>query len=114
MIVTSRARAAQLFTLVAVAVSAWGLIAPRPYPLVMGLLALLPWLAILISAHWRRAQGETGDNASRPDLLVASMLPGCILGLRAVLDVQTLVGWVPFLPAAVIAVLMAIVIRRAE
>ena len=42
------------------------------------------------------------------------MLPGCILGLRAVLDVQILVGWLPFLPAAVIAVFMAIVIRRVQ
>ena len=44
-ILTSRRRAAQLFTVVAVAASAWGLIDPRPYSLVMGLLILLPWLA---------------------------------------------------------------------
>ena len=50
----SRARAAQLFTVVAVAASAWGLIYPHPYAPVMGLLAILPWLAILIEARWRR------------------------------------------------------------
>ncbi|HEY2111657.1 MAG TPA: hypothetical protein VGH25_08010 [Dongiaceae bacterium] len=114
MILTSRTRAAQLFTVVAVAASAWGLIDPRPYPLAIGLLAILPWLAILISAHWRRNPEEPEDNASRPDLLLPLMLPGCILGLRAVLDVQVLVGWLPFLPAAVIAVLMTLVIRRAQ
>ena len=47
--------AAQLFTVVAVAASGWGLIYPHPYALAMGLLALLPWLAILI-AQWRRAR----------------------------------------------------------
>jgi hypothetical protein len=110
----SRARAAQLFTVVAVAVSAWGLIAPRPYPLVMGLLALLPWLALLLSAQWRRIPEGAEDGASRPDLFVPLMLPGCILGLRAVLDVQILAGWVPFLAAAIIAVVMALVIRRVQ
>jgi hypothetical protein len=114
MILTSRTRAAQLFTVVALAASAWGLIDPRPYPLAMGLLAILPWLAILISAHWRRSPGGGGDNASQPDLLLPLMLPGCILGLRAVLDVQVLAGWLPFLPAAVIALLMTLVIRRAQ
>jgi hypothetical protein len=114
MILMSRTRAAQLFTVVALAASAWGLIDPRPYPLAMGLLAILPWLAIVISAHWRRSPGGGGDNASQPDLLLPLMLPGCILGLRAVLDVQVLAGWLPFLPAAVIALLMTLVIRRAQ
>ena len=114
MILMSRRRAAQLFTVVAVAVSAWGLIAPRPYPLAMGLLALLPWLAILLLAQWRRRPEITEDNAARPDLFVPLMLPGCILGLRAVLDVQILAGWVAFLAAAVIAAVMALVIRRVQ
>jgi hypothetical protein len=100
----SRPRAAQLFTVVAVAASAWGLIYPHPYAPAMGLLAILPWLAILIEARWRGSS----------DLFVPLMLPGCILGLRAVLDVQILVGWLPFLPAAAIAVVMAIVIRRVQ
>jgi hypothetical protein len=104
MILKSRARAGQLFTAIAVAVSAWGLVYPHPYAPVIGLLALLPWLAILIEARWHGAS----------DLFVPLMLPGCILGLRAVLDVQILVGWLPFLPAAVIAVVMAIVIRRVQ
>ena len=110
----SRTGAAQLFTVVAVAVSAWGLIAPRPYPLVIGLLAILPWLAILLLAQWRRSPGKIEDISSRPDLFVPLMLPGCILGLRAVLDVQILAGWVPFLAAAVIAAVMALVIRRVQ
>ena len=59
------------------------------------------------------APGSAADNL-RPDLFVPLMLPGCILGLRAVLDVQILAGWLPFLPAAVIAVVMAIVIRRVQ
>jgi hypothetical protein len=100
----SRPRAAQLFTVVAVAASGWGLIYPHPYAPAMGLLVILPWLAILIEARWHGSS----------DLFVPLMLPGCILGLRAVLDVQILVGWLPFLPAAVIAVVMAIVIRRVQ
>ena len=113
-ILRSRTRAAQLFTVAALALSAWGLIAPRPYPLAMGLLIALPWLALLVLVHWRRNAIDTEDNAARPDLFLPLTLPGCILGLRAVLDVQMLAGWVPFLAAAVIAPLLALVIRRAQ
>jgi hypothetical protein len=113
-ILTSRQRAAQLFAVVALALSAWGLIDPRPYALAMGLLIFLPWLALLILACWRRIAAGAEDGAARPDLFVPLTLPGCILGLRAVIDVQMLAGWVPFLAAAVIAVLLALVIRRAQ
>jgi hypothetical protein len=39
------------------------------------------------------------------------MLPGCVLGLRAVIDVQLLERWQPLLPAAAIAFVMAMLIR---
>src|SRR5215475_14475350 len=66
----------------------------------MGALALLPWLALVVTAH-----------RPRTDPYVPLMLPGCVLGLRAVIDVQLLERWQPLLPAAVIAVVMAILIR---
>jgi len=113
-ILTSRKRAAQLFTVIAIALSAWGLLAPRPYSLAMGLLIVLPWLALLVLTHWRRNAVDSEDTAARPDLFLPLTLPGCILGLRAVLDVQMLAGWVAFVAAAVIALVMALVIRRAQ
>ena len=66
----------------------------------MGALALLPWLAL--AATVRRP---------RTDLYVPLMLPGCVLGLRAVIDVQLLERWQPLLPGAAIAIVMAILIR---
>ena len=51
--------------------------------------------------------------ARRPkaDLYIPLMLPGCVLGLRAVIDVQLLERWQALLPAAAIAIVMAVLIR---
>jgi hypothetical protein len=84
----------------AIATAGWGLFDPRPYWPVMGALALLPWLALAVTVR-----------RPRTDLYVPLMLPGCVLGLRAVIDVQLLERWQPLLPGAVIAVVMAILIR---
>ena len=100
MIPRGRALFAYALTIIAVAAAGWALYDPRPYWLVVGLLALLPWFALAATARGRR-----------PDLYVPLMLPGCVLGLRAVIDVQLLERWQPLLPAAVIAFVMAVLIR---
>lgn len=100
MIPRGRALFAYALTITAVATAAWALYDPRPYWLVVGLLALLPWLALMATARGRK-----------PDLHVPLMLPGCVLGLRAVIDVQLLERWQPLLPAAAIAFVMAVLIR---
>jgi hypothetical protein len=91
---------AYALTIVAIATAGWALYDPRPYLLVMAVLALLPWLALVATAH-----------RPKPDLYVPLMLPGCVLGLRAVIDVQLLERWQPLLPAAAIAIVMATLIR---
>ena len=92
--------AAYALTILAIAAAGWALYDPRPYWLVGGLLALLPWFALAATARGRR-----------PDLYVPLMLPGCVLGLRAVIDVQLLERWQALLPAAAIAIVMAVLIR---
>ncbi|HEX4573349.1 MAG TPA: hypothetical protein VH184_23140 [Dongiaceae bacterium] len=100
MISLGRVLFAYALTIIAVGAAAWALYDPRPYRLVVGLLALLPWLALVATARGRK-----------PDLYVPLMLPGCVLGLRAVIDVQLLERWQPLLPAAAIAFVMAMLIR---
>ena len=91
---------AHALTILAIAAAGWALYDPRPYWPVVALLALLPWLALVATAR-----------RPKPDLYIPLMLPGCVLGLRAVIDVQLLERWQPLLPAAVIAFVMAVLIR---
>ena len=87
-------------TIVAIVAAGWALYDPRPYWPVVALLALLPWLALVATARRPKA-----------DLYIPLMLPGCVLGLRAVIDVQLLERWQALLPAAAIAIVMAVLIR---
>ncbi len=70
---------------------AWAFIYPRPYQLVILVLAVIPWAAIVIMA---RSPGLYAFNAprgsGRPDLSVLLISPGFLLMLRAILDVQIL------------------------
>jgi hypothetical protein len=66
----------------------------------MGALAVLPWVALVVTRRWPQT-----------DFHVPLMLPGCVLGLRAVIDVQLLERWQPLLPTVAIAIVMAILIR---
>ena len=91
---------AHALTILAIAAAGWALYDPRPYWPVVALLALLPWLALVATARRPKA-----------DLYIPLMLPGCVLGLRAVIDVQLLERWQALLPAAVIAIVMAVLIR---
>jgi TPR repeat protein len=82
----------------------WCLVYPRPYTLVVGLIAALPWMAVLLTAmpgSLFRMVTPRGD--AHPNLLPLLMISGLPVLLRAVQDV-TLIGWLPVLmPATVLA-----------
>lgn len=75
----------------AVATLAWAYLYPHPYPLAIGLLALFPWCAVLIVMLSRGLiVFDARRNDARPNVAVLLLLPGIVLGLRAMLDVHVL------------------------
>jgi hypothetical protein len=106
--IKKRQKTALVATLITLALGVYGLFDPHPYPLVLFMLALFPWAAMLLTAHWRRAYGITGDNEFHPHLMVPLLLPGCVLGLRAVFDVHDLNDWSLLLPTLAIAATMSL------
>ena len=68
-------------------VAAWGLLYPRPYELAIVALASLPWIALEIV---RRSGGlfrvDAKRNDAHPNVAVAFMFPGLVLGSRSLLD----------------------------
>jgi len=73
------------------AVAAWGYVYPRPYELALLVLGVLPWIAIVLvakSSGLLRIDTRRGD--PRPGLGVPVIVPGLVLLLRAVLDVEVL------------------------
>jgi hypothetical protein len=80
----------------------WAFIYPRPYDLVILVLAALPWVAVWIMA---RSPGLYTLNAprgsGRPDLTILLISPGFLLMLRALQDVHIL-DWQRLLPMAVL------------
>ncbi len=97
----ARARGtARTLNLYAVVVSAWGLIAPRPYLAAVAALAIVPLvtIALLLTASGRDLF-EAGRIDRRSSVVFAIMIPGMVLGGRAVIDVHVLDHW-PFLVGA--------------
>ncbi|MFC5437174.1 hypothetical protein ACFPME_11440 [Rhodanobacter umsongensis] len=99
----------------AVAVLSWAYLYPHPYALAIGSLALLPWCAVLIVmlSHGLIAF-DTRRNDARPNVAMVLMLPGIVLGLRAILDVHVLdampvlvYGFIAGLPLVLVACTMA-------
>jgi len=82
----------------------WALAYPRPYILVMALLALLPVLAIgLVVVSGGAVTFDSGRNNVRPTAAYAILGPGLIVAFRALADWHIL-GWSGFwLPFAVVA-----------
>jgi hypothetical protein len=78
----------------------WAFIYPRPYELVIFVLAALPWIAVWIMA---RSPGLYTLNAprgsGRPDLTILLISPGFLLALRALQDVHIL-DWQHLIPVA--------------
>lgn len=101
----ARARTlAKVLTGATVIIAGWGLLDPRPYPLVIALLAAIPLIAIVLAATLPklcRLFGSATD--ARPSLAVAATAPGVVLGVRAVFDIS-LLDWPLALAAAVAGV----------
>jgi hypothetical protein len=76
---------------------AWAWIDPRPYRLVISLLGLLPWVAVVITA---RSAGlfriDQKPNDPHPSVAIPFLLPGAVLMLRVIHDMNS-VEWIgPF------------------
>ena len=82
------AKVAQVATL---AVSAWAYVYPRPYLSVIALVALLPWCAVAL-VGWSRGliRFDTTRNDVRPNIAIMLILPGVVLGVRALFDTHML------------------------
>jgi len=78
-------------TIAACAVGAWGWIYPEPYSMVIVLLMILPWLVVAITM---RSGGlfriDSKKNDPHPTLVIPFLVPGLVLMLRAVSDVNLL------------------------
>jgi hypothetical protein len=97
------------------ALAAWGWFYPTPYPVVICILAGLPILAILIAL---RSNGlyrlDQERNDAHPNLAIPFVLPGAVLGMRAILDFE-IVGWHrPTIIALLIAITMTALVAVAD
>jgi hypothetical protein len=85
-------------TFVAPVLYVWSSIYPQPYLLIIGLLALLPWLPVALMANSPGVYQLTGSAASgRPDLTAALIAPALLFALRAFSDVHIL-DWSALMP----------------
>jgi hypothetical protein len=76
----------------------WSIIYPHPYLLIIGLLAVLPWLPMALMAKSPGVYQLTGAAATgRPDLAAALIAPAFIFALRAFSDVHIL-DWSALMP----------------
>jgi hypothetical protein len=99
---------------VTIAAMLWAYVYPHPYAWAIGLLALLPWCAVVMVMLSRGLICfDAKRNDARPNVLIVLMLPAMVLGLRAILDdhlvevmpvfVYGLIAGVPLLLAACLA-----------
>jgi hypothetical protein len=102
-------KAARFINVAALIIILWAFAAPRPYLLVLALLALLPWIAIAAIAGLPGRYRANEGNRFYPDLTFALIGPGMMLAVRAVLDTQILGEMQPVLPGVLIGVLLALV-----
>lgn len=88
---TNAKRLATLMAFLACTAGAWGWFYPKPYWLVVGLLLILPWLAVAITM---RSGGlfriDARNNDPHPHLAIPFLAPGLVLTIRAVNDVHLL------------------------
>src|SRR5262249_54220567 len=83
----------RLLNVITIAVGAWGLLYPWPYPLVMAVLAILPWVAVYVTSRYPGVvviNQRRGD--PRPGVGIPFILPGFVLTLRVIND-ATPIGW---------------------
>ncbi len=95
-------RVAGIFMFAGFAAFVWGFTYPRPYSLVIAVLALMPWLAIFITA---RSHGmfrlNDEKNVAHPNVAMVFIMPGFALAIRA-MDFH-LLEWKPALALSVAA-----------
>jgi hypothetical protein len=97
----SAARALSIWlNLATLAILFWAWRYPRPYPLVVAILFVLPWVALLavVTKRGLCSIGET-DNGASLSLAFPFLAPGFLLFSRAITDL-TAVDWPPALPVA--------------
>lgn len=69
----------------------WAWFYPHPYLLVVGLLAIVPVIAVLVAAMGKGAYSLEGrDNDIRASLALPFFMPGLVLTVRALLDISVL------------------------
>jgi hypothetical protein len=99
---------ATTLTTVSIAVGTWGWMYPRPYYLAITALAVLPWITILLVA---RSGGlytiDERVNDVRPNLALPFILPGFVLMIRALYDIQVLY-WIQALTVAVVGAVLLV------
>jgi hypothetical protein len=84
-------RVASIVTYAAFAASAWAMFYPHPYNLAILANVLLPWVAVFIAATDGVAYRlNPMPNDIGAHLLTPLLLPGFVLGLRAIFDVELL------------------------
>lgn len=90
--VLDRARRwSRLLSVLAGAAAVWGFLRPRPYAAAIAVLALIPaatWALVLARRGVYSLTGERND--PRPQVVLPLLVPGCVLMLRALLDLGVL------------------------
>lgn len=96
---------ARTLTTIAWIASLWGLVFPRPYDLVILVLAAMPLIAIVLQVRSHGIyQMEGRRNDGRPSLAVMFLFPGLILDLRVIHDLHFL-RWASLFYAALLIAL---------
>jgi hypothetical protein len=95
--------------------SVWGWFYPRPYSLVILILAAIPPIAIYLGLRAKGVYQFDGKrNDARPSLAVPVIAPGLILALRAITDLSFL-RWQQLLsPILIVAIAMTALIAAAD
>jgi hypothetical protein len=89
---------ARNITFVAPVLYLWSSVYPYPYLLIIGLLAVLPWLPVALMAKNPGVYQLTGAaNSGRPDLAAALIAPALLFAMRALADVH-IIDWSALLP----------------
>lgn len=94
----------------------WAIFYPRPYTLVIFLLVILPWFAMWMCWRYKGAYSieDSGHNSMRADLTLLLVMPGFLLSLRALQDVNLLDATQLILPGFFgLAIMLACLLRVA-
>ncbi len=104
---------ARVLTAITFSTLAWAWLYPRPYMAMFLIVAALPWLAIALCARWDSAFSidDIGLKTARADLTRILIMPGFVLGLRAINDAALLEPWSLVIPSAfLLAAMLGIVV----